>query len=265
VSQLTLTVSMAYWRCPDHVEKAVRSVLEQTHRDLRLVVVGDGEDVPLPSIDDPRLTVFRLEQNRGPYYADAVVLAATDSEWFTIHAADDWSEPDRFERLLAQGDDVDAVFGGSWQHRGAHVEKRKTRFEQGRTELVHVGSIATGVYRTEALRRVGGPHPDFRVAYDTMVVDLVLRALRWRHDPTEFGYHRVVRPDSLTRSPATGLQSPYRREWRRRRDALWNKVIRAQAQDWPRLLAPAAATAASVAADADRLRIAMRERELVAA
>lgn len=254
----SLTVSVAYWRCPEHVGRAVESILAQTYRDLRLVVVGDGEPVPaLPS--DPRLVVLDLGTNRGPYYCDAVVLAACDTPWFTIHAADDWSDPDRFERLLGAADGVDAVFGGSLQHDGERVERRPVRFHKMTDELRHVGSIATGVYRTEALRRVGGPHPDFRVTYDTMMVHLVWRGLRARHLPDEFGYHRVVRPDSLTRNPETGLNSDFRRQVRRRRDALWQRVIAAPVGDWPAVLAPAPETAAAVARDAERLRALQRE------
>jgi Glycosyl transferase family 2 len=259
-----ITVSMAYWHCAAYIERAVHSILEQTHRELRLVVIGDGEHVP-PLPTDPRLVVLDLPVNRGPYYCDAVALAACGTEWFTIHAADDWSEPDRFARLLAASRGVDAVFGGSLEHRGDWVRRRPTGFDHAGDELRHVGSIATGIYRTEALRRVGGPHPEYRVVYDTMMVHLVLRALAWRHVDDEFGYHRVVRADSLTRSPATGLDSAYREGFRERRDALWDRVIARPVEEWPELLRPAADVLASVERDAARLRELQAEAEAVAA
>jgi glycosyltransferase involved in cell wall biosynthesis len=250
----SLTVSMSYWHCRNEVGRAVESILGQTYRDLRLVVVNDGDEPP-PLAPDPRLTILNLAANHGPYYCDAVALAACDTEWFTIHAADDWSEPDRFERLMAETEGYDAVFGGAVEHRGDQIERRWTRFDRIlKDELHHVGSIATGVYRTQALRSVGGPHPEYRVVYDTMMVHLVLRGLRWKHLTDEYGYHRVVRPDSLTRDPATGLHSDYRQRWRDKRDKLWKKVIAAPQADWPRLLAPSPEITASVAADAARLR-----------
>lgn len=255
---MTITVSMAYYGCARYVDRAVRSILDQTHRDLRLVVVNDGDRTPrLPS--DPRLTLLNLSENRGPYFCDAVVLAACDTEWFTIHAADDWSEPDRLERLLAASDGYDAVFGGSIEHSGSSVRPRPTRFHRAGNRPRHVGSIATGIYRTDALRRIGGPHPDFRVAYDSMMVNLVIRALRWRHLPDEFGYHRIIRRDSLTRSPATGLQSEYRARFKAARSVLWNRVIAAPVEDWPEILAPSAAMAAAVEREAERLRGLMAE------
>lgn len=239
---------MPYWGCPELVEQAARSILEQTHRDLRLVVIGDGENPPL-TVTDSRLTVYTLPENRGTYFAQAVALAACDSEWFSIHAADDWSEPDRFARLLARGEGVDAVFGGSVQHQGRHVTLRPAKFELGGDRPRHVGSVATGIYRTQAVKALGWwSNPEFRVGYDSMMVNLVLRHLRWVHVPAEFGYHRVIRADSLTRSPRTGLNSRYRRQASQRRAELWDMF-----KDAPALMQPDAALSSEVMEHSCRL------------
>ena len=256
---MTLTVSMAFWRCQPYVNKAVESVLTQSYSDLRLILVNDGDTPPhLQShlASDPRLTVLNLTENRGPYYCDAVVLAACDTEWFTIHASDDWSKPDRFATLMAATEGYDVVWGGSMHHKRRQAQPRSVNFELAATEdvLLHRGSIATGVFRTEAIRRAGAPHPEFRVAYDTMQVHLLCRAHRWRHLPTEYGYQRVWRSDSLTKAPATGMHSPVRQEARARRDALWRRVIAAPQLEWPALLAPSLEMAAQVASDAERLK-----------
>lgn len=253
---MTITVSMAYWRCQPYVEKAVRSILDQTYRDLRLVVVNDGDTPPVLPEDD-RLVLLNLTENHGPYYCDAVVLAACDTEWFTIHAADDWSNLDRFERLMAHVNDVDeAIFGGSMQHKRRSVAVRPTDFAAAETSdiLLNRGSIATGIYRTEGIRRTGAPHPEFRVAYDTMMVHLICRGLHWTEVDDGHGYQRLWRGDSLTKAPETGMHSPLRIEARRRRDRLWERVIGSPMEQWPDLLRPSRKVAASVARDADRLR-----------
>lgn len=256
---MTLTVSMAYWRCQPTVNLAVSSVLDQTYRDLRLVLVNDGDIPPQlePRLrDDPRLTVLNLTENRGPYYCDAVVLAACDTEWFSIHASDDWSTPERFATLMAASDGYDIVWGGSIHHRHGQTEQRPVDFQTAATEevLLHRGSIATGIFRTEAIRRIGAPHPEYRVAYDTMMVHLLCRAHRWRHLPDEFGYQRVWRRGSLTKSPETGMHSPLRAANRARRDELFARVIAAPMKDWPALLAPSPEMAEQVERDAQRLR-----------
>lgn len=256
---MTLTVSMAYYGCQRYVVKAVDSILAQTYSDLRLVLVNDGDESPHltpQQRSDPRLTVLDLAVNRGPYYCDAVVLAACDTEWFTIHASDDWSTPNRFATLMAASDGYDVVWGGSMHHKRGSVQPRAVDFDLAATEdvLLHRGSIATGIFRTEAIRRAGAPHPDFRVAYDTMQTHLLCRAHRWRHLPDEYGYQRVWRSDSLTKAPATGMHSAIRQECRARRDELWRRVIAAPPEDWPALLAPSPEMAAQLAADTLQLR-----------
>jgi hypothetical protein len=185
-----------------------------------------------------------------------VVLAACDTEWFTIHASDDWSQPDRFERLMAASDGYDVVFGGSIHHKKGRATPREVNFDLAATEdvLLHRGSFCVGVFRTAALRRIGGPHPEYRMAYDTMMVHLVCRAHRWRHLPDEFGYQRVWRMGSLTKDPATGMHSPARTEARNRRDELWRRVLAAPMEDWPLLLCPSGEMCDLVAKDARRLR-----------
>lgn len=259
---MTLTVSMAYFNCREVVGKAVSSVLGQTYQDLRLVVVNDGDEPPqLP--DDPRLTLLNLETNRGPYYCDAVVLAACDTEWFSIHASDDWSDSPRFQTLMDASDGYDVVWGGSIHHKWNTKAPRRVDFRMASREnvLLHRGSIATGIFRTEAIRRIGGPHPEFRVAYDTMMVHLLCRAHRWTHIRGEYGYHRVWREGSLTQAPETGMHSPLRNENWVRRDALWRDVIARPMEEWPALLAPSPEMAAQVAHDAKRLRALLHDRD----
>lgn len=247
---MTLTVVVPFFGAPELLEPCVRSLLGQTYRGMRVVVIADGVEPP-PLAGDPRLHVYCLPENRGVYFVQAVALAACDSEWFSIHAHDDWSDRDRFERLMQYAtDDVDAVLGGSLEHRGATSSVRRTKWERGGRHPRHIGSIATGVFRSSAVRALGWwSHPEFRVGYDSMMTNLVVRHLRWIHVADEFGYHRVVRRDSLTRSPATGLHSEYRAASSARRAVLWNEYA-----DRPDQIPVAADVAADVLGHADQLR-----------
>lgn len=251
---MSITVSMPWYGSPELLERAVGSVLAQTYADLRLVVVGDGARPPLDHVADDRLTVLTLDQNRGPYYASAVVLAACDTEWWTPHDADDWSDPGRFAHLLAASDGYDVVFGGILQHEGSRTSIKPFRFHRASHKLRHLANHVAAIYRTDALRRIGGPHPEHRVAYDTMMVALVVRGLRWRHLAGDLSYHRQIHAASLTRDPRTGLASAYREASRAPRDALWERIRRAPIDDWVGILAPSPAVAAQVASDAARLR-----------
>jgi glycosyltransferase involved in cell wall biosynthesis len=259
---MTLTVAIPYFDCPTLVGRAVGSILGQTYRDLVCVVIGDGQDPPLGDVDNERLVVYRLPENRGTYFAQQVALMACGTEWFSIHAADDWSDAERFEQLMAAaGDDVDVVLGGSIQHSGGRSERRSVKLWKAGHRPRHVASIATAVVRTAAVQAFGWwSQPEFRVTFDSMMVNLAVRALRWKHVADEFGYHRVVRADSLTRAPSTGLRSEYRRQANARRAELWNRVIAAPRGDWPAILAPAPTVAADVRFHAERLAEQLQER-----
>src|SRR5262249_32935231 len=88
VSENLVTVSIPYYRCKPYIRKVVESILDQTHWELQLIVVNDGDDQPpwaeLAHISDPRLVQFDLRANHGRYFADAVVLNAVDSPYFAV-------------------------------------------------------------------------------------------------------------------------------------------------------------------------------------
>src|SRR5207245_3871142 len=94
-----------YFRCEEYVKQAVCSLLAQTHKDIVVVVINDGdlETPPWPElsdITDPRLVRFDLAVNYGPYFALEICLRATKSPYFLIQDADDWSDLYRVEKLL---------------------------------------------------------------------------------------------------------------------------------------------------------------------
>ncbi len=226
----TVTVSMPYWRTPATVRTAVEAVLAQTYSDLRLYVVNDGDRLyppwaALADIEDPRLFRVDLPDNRGRYFTDAAVLAAADTPWFTIHDADDTADPVWLEWLLTAADTEgwDAVFAPQTVVGLDGVARRE---EVGALapvrRLRHVADHA-GIYRTQALRDVGGPHPAFRIGYDTLLVNL----LTLRHHVGAIDrpvYTRRLRPNSLTTTPETASGSPARRAARRELQRLYARA-----------------------------------------
>lgn len=208
---MTVTVAMPYYGVPEYVEQAVRSVLAQTHRDLRLVVVGDGQDPPLHGIRDPRLVVYRLPENRGTYFALQLVLTASSEAWHAPHAADDWSDPTHLESLLALSHPAVAM-GACWVHEGDAA----TVTSIGK-EGWHVGLFAS-----ERLKAIGGYDPSARLSQDTHVLKLLdMTGGYLRHRSADPTYHIRRRPGSLTMAPATGMTSKVRRIARSR-----DRVIR---------------------------------------
>jgi len=193
------------------LERAVKSVLAQTYKNLQVVVVADGpQDLdPLPK--DDRLVVFQLSENHGTYFAQQVSLMASPFAWYAPHGADDWCDPEHIEKLIAVG--TSAVASGAvWWHQG------------DKPVSVHRANYEVGVFATERLRAFGGYNPAERMGQDSLTLKLIgiTGGFMTTTEPT---YHRVRRSGSLTTHPDTKIGSVGRNDMRRRNRAIWAEVM----------------------------------------
>jgi succinoglycan biosynthesis protein ExoO len=87
-----------------YIATAVRSALEQTERDIEVVVVDDcstdatGEVVK--GFADGRVKLFVNERNSGPSVTRNRAIAEAKGEWVAPLDSDDWYAPERLEKLL---------------------------------------------------------------------------------------------------------------------------------------------------------------------
>jgi glycosyltransferase involved in cell wall biosynthesis len=183
-----VSVLIGCWNNADTLERAARSILDGTLRDLELLIVDDGSTDETPelvsSFDDARVRYVQLPHmgisrslNAGLSEARAPLVAIQD--------ADDWSEPERLERqveLLERRPEVAVV--GTRMHEvdeaGRPLEPR-TAFTAGdvRPVLMRFNPIpnSCACFRRQAALEVGGYDPDYLYAMD---YDLWLR-LAERH------------------------------------------------------------------------------------
>lgn len=233
---------MPYYGCPELLERAVRSVLDQSVRDIVLILVGDGEEPPIRRVGDNRLVVMTTPSNRGPYFAQEVILQAIPFEWYAPHGADDWSEPDHLERLMSKGGSA-VITGAVWFHRGQTVQ-------------LHLAPYEVGLFRRDRLLAIGGHNPAERLGQDTLMMRLLRLTgpVRTTSHPT---YHRIRRPGSLMTALATRPGSKARNEVRARNRAVYHKATElrdpALIRAWRQERVPSAIRD-EVAEQADRLR-----------
>ena len=230
-----------YNTAPELLERAVLSVLKQTHQDIVVVVVNDGGKEPKLTSTDSRLQLVSLPENRGRFFCDAVVTAALPTGPEVLwkpHDADDWAEPTCVETLVAAARDG-AAFAPYWHHRqggsaklvrpDARTLKRpKPAYDfpvwhRLLTKASGLGAPVpdlrwvpwrmgahwcSGIYSVERVMRAGGIRPDFRVGYDALFVRMI--ALTGEVGiATQGAYHydRTGNEGSLTQSDATGQAS----------------------------------------------------------
>lgn len=228
MAQELVVACIPYFNARRYVVRAVESLLAQTHRDLCVVVVNDGDEEPpwdlLAHVDDPRLVRFNLPFNEGPYFACDVVLKATSARYFLLQDADDWSDPRRVESLLrllrCDGSDLAISAQPQFCEEDEGVRTIDVRWctqaEPGRRLPFAVDRSLTsefryraphhGLFRTESLHRIGGYYAGFKFGYDTLLTNLILMTGRVSHS-LEPLYHRMVHAQSLTQDADTGFGS----------------------------------------------------------
>lgn len=234
-----VTVVIPTFRCNPYIRRAVESILAQTHTRLTLVVANDGDrDPPWPAlaaIDDPRLVRFDLPTRRGPFFAVAVGLAATDDPYLLIQDADDWSEPNRLALLLHHLDErqADGAVSAVYRYTAAGAGRAEVTIERRGAQLGEPPALPDrmrhlihhcGLFRTDALRALGGYFGGFEMGFDTLITNLLLMSGKVVYVNTPL-YHRCLRDESLTIAPATGHGSPRRNETNQRMRALYAEAF----------------------------------------
>jgi len=225
-----------------------------------VVVVSDGDPDPpwgeLAHIRDQRLVRFSLARNHGPYFAHQVVLRASASPCFLVQDADDWSVPDRVKKLLhvLEADGSDFVFSAWRQYRAEQdgcLRPYSVRWKRlgPRTSSDHDGGRQPasrgesfcfdtrltenfinrashhGLFRRDALERIGGYYAGFRMNYDTLLTNLLIMTGRVSFVDTPL-YCYLMRNDSLSHSESTGPRSEVRIRAKMQLSLLYREALR---------------------------------------
>ena len=91
-----------------YITKAVESALEQTEKNIEVIVVDDASSdntvEVVSKIVDKRLKILVNESNFGPSYSRNRGIKVAKGEWVALLDSDDWYEPQRLEVLLGAAD-----------------------------------------------------------------------------------------------------------------------------------------------------------------
>lgn len=99
------------------IERAIRSVLEQTHQDFEIIIVDDGSRDATESVvaslakEDSRIRYFCHDTNRGAQAARNTGIKAAQGEWIVFLDSDDYFTPNSLEirMLAAQREEVKVI------------------------------------------------------------------------------------------------------------------------------------------------------------
>ncbi|MEL7301285.1 MAG: glycosyltransferase family A protein [Pseudomonadota bacterium] len=101
-----VSVIMPIFNAAETLETAIRSLCEQSYRNIEIVAVDDCSSdesfllLQRLAAADPRIRFVRQEENGGAYPARNRGLKLARGDFVTTHDADDWSHPQKIETQL---------------------------------------------------------------------------------------------------------------------------------------------------------------------
>jgi hypothetical protein len=213
-----------HFKCENWLAGSLESLLRQTHPLDGIVVVDDGSAVPPAEIVGryPKITLLAVAENGGPYRLFQEVIMHTDYDAYLFQDADDWSAPNRLALLLAEADRSGAEMVGCQSYRvlcgeGEVVPTTFPRDVNAAHEVrptKHAVMHPSCVISRDLVVRAGGYATGLRYGGDTEFEHRATHVGRIVNIP-QFAYVVRKRPESLTSSPETGLDSAGRLAGRR--------------------------------------------------
>jgi glycosyltransferase involved in cell wall biosynthesis len=98
-----VTVLVTTFNTGKRASAAIESLLDQTYRNLEIIVVDDASQDETPAWveawarRDARVRLLRLQTNGGTYLAKSMGLRLARGEFVTCHDSDDWAHPQKIE------------------------------------------------------------------------------------------------------------------------------------------------------------------------
>lgn len=134
-----VSVVIAAYNGQATIERAIRTVLNQTVPPLEVIVVDDASTdgtrdlVEALAAQEPRLRLVASSPNGGPAHCRNIGFRAAEGDWIAIQDADDAWEPSRLEKLLA----------AAYEHRADVVADNMLLYDVGCDEIVRTGFPTT--------------------------------------------------------------------------------------------------------------------------
>jgi glycosyltransferase involved in cell wall biosynthesis len=102
-----VSVIMTAYNVEGYIETAARSILQQSYRNLELIIVDDCSTDSTPELLkrleawDPRVKIILKATNDGTYVSKNMGLLQSSGEYIALQDSDDWSHPDRLAKSIA--------------------------------------------------------------------------------------------------------------------------------------------------------------------
>lgn len=126
----TISVAVAVYNSDAYLERSIRSILDQTYRNLEVILVDDGSTDNCPAIcdefarQDVRVRVIH-KKNGGLFTTRNAGMEAATGTYLAFVDGDDWLDPNMYEEMLSclKEQDADlAVCRYKWVYQDGTVD-----------------------------------------------------------------------------------------------------------------------------------------------
>ena len=209
---MKISIVMTAYNMEQYIEEAMRSCLNQTYKDIELIVVEDCSTDNTLSIaqtianGDERVVIVRHEKNLGAGMGRRDGINAATGDYFITVDADDWLDADFIESLAdrAKASGADIVSGGITIERGEGYWEKTCYGDVVCTGLDKVKKfwgekvvfMNNKIIRTSFREKIQYCHRRF--IEDTPTIIPMLHMANQVDYVSNTGYHYRMQNDSLT-------------------------------------------------------------------
>lgn len=165
---IMIAVIIPYCDSADFLPETLRSVSNQTHKNIEIILVDDGSQrEPLTSaMVEPYVAKYKIiyQENQGPAVARNTGILAANSNYIVTLDSDDTLEPTYLEKCLAtliKYPDLGFAYTGA-QYFDKYVHRIPMQDYNFYLLLRHNFLLCAALFRKEAWKAVGGFSPDFK-------------------------------------------------------------------------------------------------------
>jgi glycosyltransferase involved in cell wall biosynthesis len=215
---MLVSVVMGVYNAECYVEEAINSILNQTYKNIELIIINDGStdrsfEILESFKEDTRIKIIHLKKNQGAAHCLNLGVKHANGSWIAIQDADDLSLPNRIEEqakyvtrhpnIGAVGSFINCIHGLeeiskeilTWEAEGHNASTEYLYEHRFFSNYICHGSV---MLSKSVFERLGGYDPAYKIAYD---YDLWMRMMEILpiHKLPKVLYQYRIYSDSLSR------------------------------------------------------------------
>lgn len=146
-----LSIVVPVYNVELYIEKCIRSIQEQTYKNIEIIVVDDGSEDSSVQIcrklaaQDSRIVLLEME-HKGVVSARNIGINCATGDYITFVDSDDWIENDLYSQMLVEMQNVDLLIVGRY----VHADTTEIKY-QGIEKGIYSGKKMEYIWKTSGM------------------------------------------------------------------------------------------------------------------